>query len=554
MREIENHNTEYKSLKKVTSGDKGLRDLAGTCVCFANAQGGVIYIGIENKKRDVPVGQVVTEELVNTTLTSLRQLTQNVHIIRNGIEVDVNGGEYFSITIQPSIKSIATTSDGRIFIRVGDECQPVRSEDIVHLANQKDAFQWELQSRNIAPNSDNVSNISWFANQIRQSDRVKDFVKAMSDIDIAEQYNLITNGVLTNLGVLWIGDRVQRARLAYPITVQYIVYDDSDKKVRKEDWHDYSLNPMQLLLDIEDTAVEMTYYDEFPQGLFRNKIRHYDPRVIRELLINAFAHKSYTSSGDVFINLYPDRLEIKNTGGLPLGVTADNILRTQQRRNPHLIRVLHDLKLMEGEGSGYDLIYEITGRDGKSFPKIITDFNSVTVIQESKILDPEAIMLLDFISKNYTLSQNDLIVLSIICRHKKILSTTLTKELQLTEEERMRSYVKRLLSQNIIITVGRGKANSFLVNPKLIASSKINVKPTLKTIEMPRLKALIEEILKVTPNVSISEIEAKIEDIPREQLQRTIYRMVRDGALEKSGGKAYRLYRLAEKKTSEKEN
>jgi len=53
--QTENTVTEYKSLEKVTSGDAGYKDLAGTCVCFANAQGGTIIIGIEDKGKFSPV-------------------------------------------------------------------------------------------------------------------------------------------------------------------------------------------------------------------------------------------------------------------------------------------------------------------------------------------------------------------------------------------------------------------------------------------------------------------------------------------------------------------
>jgi Predicted transcriptional regulator containing an HTH domain and an uncharacterized domain shared with the mammalian protein Schlafen len=51
-------------------------------------------------------------------------------------------------------------------------------------------------------------------------------------------------------------------------------------------------------------------------------------------------------------------LEIQSPGGLPLGVTKDNILHQRQRRNPKLIDTFTAMNLMEGEGSGYDLIYE----------------------------------------------------------------------------------------------------------------------------------------------------------------------------------------------------
>jgi len=321
-----------------------------------------------------------------------------------------------------------------------------------------------------------------------------------------------------------------------------------EKKVRKEDWQDYSKNPKELLLEIEKEAIELTYYDEFPLGLFRNKIRHYDARLIRELLINAIAHKSYTISGDIFIKVYQDRLEITNPGGLPLGITKDNILHTTYRRNPHLIRILHDLKLMEGEGTGYNLIYEITSRDAKAFPIPISDYNATSVTQYSKILDEEAVLLLDFIAKNYQLSQKEFIALGVITRHKKILATQLTKELQLTDEDRLRSYISKLSSQSIIINRGEKKGREYLVNPKLIASSKINIKPTLKTIEQPRLKALIEEVLKMTPNISASTIHSKIGDVAIADVRKCIFKMVKEEVLDFGGANKNRVYFLAKKR------
>lgn len=550
---------DYKSLKKVldTAGklkSEGLRDLAITSVAFANVHGGKIVIGIEDKDKQPPLNQTITVKTANDTVTRLKSLCFNVGFQLGEMESHANGSQFFTITVYPTLKSVATTADGKIYIRIGDQSQPARSEDIVRLASEKDAFQWELQPRNVSYSEIPEMSMQWFADEIRKSDRVKQNIKELSDIEIIEHYNLIDKGKLTNLGVLWLGTASQRSRLVYPLTVQYIVYDELEKKVRKEDWQDYSKNPKELLLEIEKEAIELTYYDEFPLGLFRNKIRHYDARLIRELLINAIAHKSYTISGDIFIKVYQDRLEITNPGGLPLGITKDNILHTTYRRNPHLIRILHDLKLMEGEGTGYNLIYEITSRDAKAFPIPISDYNATSVTQYSKILDEEAILLLDFIAKNYQLSQKEFIALGIITRHKKILATQLTKELQLTDEDRLRSYISKLSSQSIIINRGEKKGREYLVNPKLIASSKINIKPTLKTIEQPRLKALIEEVLKITPNLSIKIIHSKIGDIDITDVRKCVYKMVKEEVLETTGAKTDRVYFLAKKKRIEKEN
>lgn len=542
--------TDYKSLRKVLDAtgklkSEGLRDLAVTSVAFANVHGGKIIIGIEDKDNQPPLNQMISLPIANETITRLKSLCFNVGFQLGEIEMHQNGSQFFVITIYPTLKSVATTADGKIYIRIGDQCQPARSEDIVRLASEKDAFQWELQPRNVSYTDIADRNIQWFADEIRKSDRVKPNIKEFSDIEIIEHYNLIEKGKLTNLGVLWLGTASQRSRLVYPLTVQYIVYDEIEKKVRKEDWQDYSKNPKELLLEIEKEAIELTYYDEFPLGLFRNKIRHYDARLIRELLVNALAHKSYTISGDIFIKVYQDRLEITNPGGLPLGITKDNILHTTYRRNPHMIRVLHDLKLMEGEGTGYNLIYEITSRDAKAFPIPISDYNSTSVTQYSKILDEEAVLLLDFIANNYQLSQKEFIALGIITRHKKILATQLTKELQLSDEDRLRSYISKLSSQSIIISRGEKKGTEYLINPKLIASSKINIKPTLKTIELPRLKALIEEVLKITPNLSISSIHAKIGDIEIADVRKCVYKMVKEDVLSVEGANKNRTYSLA---------
>ena len=546
-------NIDYKSLKKVvdTAGklkSEGLRDLAVTSVAFANVHGGKIVIGIEDKDKQPPLNQTISIKTANDTVTRLKSLCFNVGFQLGEIETHDNRSQFFTITVYPTLKSVATTADGKIYIRIGDQCQPARSEDIVRLASEKDAFQWELQPRNVLFTEVPQTNIEWFANEIRKSDRVKQNVKDLTDIEIIEHYNLIDKGKLTNLGVLWLGTASQRSRLVYPLTVQYIVYDDLEKKIRKEDWQDYSKNPKELLLEIEKEAIELTYYDEFPLGLFRNKIRHYDARLIRELLINAIAHKSYTISGDIFIKVYQDRLEITNPGGLPLGITKDNILHTTYRRNPHLIRIFHDLKLMEGEGTGYNLIYEITSRDAKAFPIPISDYNATSITQYSKILDEEAVLLLDFIAKNYQLSQKEFIALGVITRHKKILATQLTKELQLTDEDRLRSYISKLSSQSIIINRGEKKGREYLVNPKLIASSKINIKPTLKTIEQPRLKALIEEVLKMTPNISASTIHSKIGDVAIADVRKCIFKMVKEEVLDFGGANKNRVYFLAKKR------
>lgn len=540
----EDKNIEYKGIQKIRTGDKGFKELAGTCVALANAQGGKIYIGIDNKTLMVGENQLITTQEQNDAVSKLRSLCFSVAITSSEILSDENGSQYFIITVFPSTKTIASTSDGKLFVRIVDKCEPVRSEDIQRLAEEKGAYQWEINTTKYSWYENIVeSNLQKFAAEIRQSARVKEHIKQLDDIEIAENYHLIDGDKLTNLGVLWIGTPKQRAGLCYPLTVQYIVYNTLEEKVRKEEWHDLTMNPKELLLDIEQKAVELTYSYEFPNGLFRKQIRHYNPKLLRELLVNAFAHRSFTISNDIMIKVYPDRLEISNPGGLPLGISKENILHTKHRRNPNMIEIMSALEMMEGEGSGYDLIYELNAKEAKLPPEVDSSYNEFKVMQRAEIIDVEILPLLDYVMQNYQLSQKSFIAFGIIARERKILSTQLTKQLQLTNDDRLRSYIDKLLVEGLIVKTGTKKATKLQVNPLLIKNAKANIKTSLKTIEPYALKALIIEDVKKYAGSKISEIAARIPDVGVDEIRKMVYSMV-DLELRTEGAKTNRRYYL----------
>jgi ATP-dependent DNA helicase RecG len=547
LTKYENSTIEYKSLKKAVGKNADLKDLAKTCVCLANTQGGYLFIGIEDKDKLPPKEQKINQEEMNDVVKKLRSLTDSVGLVNPELITHENGGEFFAIQIYPSMKTIATTSDGRVFVRVGDECVPIKGEELTRLAHEKGAFQWELVVTKTHISKIDAQSINKFVNEIKNSDRVSDFIKNLNDIDILEYYKLLDDGFLTNLGILWLGDFKQRSKLNYPITVQYIVYDKDEKKIRKVDWNLNQFNPKELLLEIEKEAIELNYSFELPDGMFRKQIRHYAKDVVRELLVNAFVHKSFTISGDIFISLYKDRLEIKNPGGLPLGVTKDNILHQVQRRNPHLIDTFKALKLMESEGSGYDLIYEKLSLDGKSYPQIENDINYVQVTIFSNIIDNNILQIIDYISRHYELNQKEIISLGAIIRNKKISGYELSKLLQLGDD-RLRSWIENLVAKNIVITEGKTKGLMYMVNSKILSSVEHDLKPSLKTMEEPHLKALIKEDLKLHPKSKISEIHSRMNDLDIGYLRRVVYKMFDNSEISREGEKKNMVYFLVNKK------
>ena len=540
----EKQKVEFKDLQKIRTGDKGFRELAVTCVAFANAQGGNIYIGFDDKLCAPKPNQQVSEKEANDAATRLRELCFNVALSSSGIQSDENGSQYFILTVSPSMRSIATTSDGKIYIRVADKCMPVRSEDLQNLMDTKGNYQWEIIRTKFNVDQETIVKLNKLANRIRYSDRAKEHIRQMEDYEIGETYHLIDEGYLTNLGVIWLGTPKQRASICYPNTVQYIVYDALEQKVRREDWHDHTLAPDEMLMEIEKHAIELTYSYEFPKGLFRKEIRHYHPKLVRELLVNAFAHRCYTISKDITIAVYPSRIEISSPGGFPFGVTRNNILHEKVRRNPNMIDLLYVLGLMEGEGSGYDLIYQLNATETKNQPIIEDSYSEVRVIQSADILEPELLPLLDYVLQNYVLSQKSLTAFGIIARAQKILTTDLSNALQLSEEDRLRSYVKTLLDENLICKAGVKKGTCFCINPKLIQNAKAGIKTTLRTIEPHVLKTLVYEDLRLHPGSRIREIEQRLESADIRDIRKILYAGVDCGDIKPEGASKNRTYSI----------
>jgi len=532
---MENEIYEKKSLNVISGKSPDWNQLAKDCVCFANAKGGKILIGIEDKEDFPPVDQVVRDDLVNNTRKRISDLTINVGIIVSK-KTASNGGEFIEIDIKPSVSSIASTTDGKYYIRIADSCKPILPDELSRLFTDKPAFIWETKVvQKVGINECDNYKLEKFIYEIKQSSRVSDFVKQKSNEELLSYYQMYSEGFLTNLGILWVGKREHRARLQYAPVVQFIKYDNNGNKIGKKVWDDFSLNPKELIQDIWEKIPEWKYGIEISKGVLgREIVYHYNENVVRELLANALVHRPYTTRGDVFINYYPDRLEIHNPGLLPLGVTPDNILHQSIKRNEHLSKIFYDLNLMEREGSGYDKIYEILVSEAKQIPLVEEKQDRVSVTVFNNIKNEETIHIVEKIKNRFLLNQREVICLGIIAQNKSIIATEFAKTIQTKDDKQIKSWLGNLLKSRIVLTKGKTKGTEYYIN-----SEMTNFVP----IEEDKLKARIMEYLEKHPDSSINQIYTNIGfEISIKKLRSCIYNLVDNGSIGYQGGKKFRTY------------
>jgi len=541
---LEGQQQDKKSLRTVCGRTADWHELAKDCVAFANATGGRILIGIEDADDSPPIGQRLPVKILDTIRRRISELTVNVNVAAVSRTAD-NGAEYILLTVQRSL-SAASTSDGRYFLSLADSSRPLVGDEVMRLMNERSVTPWEIQtSLQVRPQSADRSKKEKLISALRNSDRVKESVKEKTDLELLRHYLLIIGDWLTHLGILMIGTQADRARLGSAPVIQFIKYDAQELKVNKLTWDDYSMSPTELVDVVWREIPDFREFYEIPDGLFRQQVPMFDEIVVRELLINALVHRPYTQRGDIFLNLYQDRLDIVNPGTLPLGITPQNVLHETRRRNENLTRIFHDLKLMEREGTGYDTMYDVLLSQGRPAPTVVEGADSVCVTL--KRVAPER-HVIDFIAKasqSYPLTQRERIALGLLAMQEALTARELVQQLELSDISQLRQWLARLLNWGVVKQSGRTQATRYFIESEILRALRFPANTSLKLIEPHRLQALVLEDLERYPNSSIGEIQSRIgEEIPSHQIKRALVKMMEIEQVIPFGEKRGRRYSL----------
>lgn len=358
-------------------------------------------------------------------------------------------------------------------------------------------------------------------------------------------YALADGPTLTRLGVLLLGSTSDRRALGTAPLVQAIKYDEQGQKINKWAWDDSELSPVELVDAIWRELPDFRESYEVAEGLYRRSVPAYDEKVVRELLVNALVHRPYTQQGDIYLNLYPERLEVVNPGRLPLGVTPRNILHASRRRNETLARVFHDLGLMEREGSGFDLIYDRLLSQGRPAPLPEEGIDWVKVTIQRRIAKPEVMRLMAEADARYQLTQRERITLGVLAQTEGMTARELGAVLETDGLDELAVWLGRLQGLSLVQTAGRTQGTRYFVDPDLLRGANLKVPTTLLRIEPYRLRELIREDLRRYPLSKIGEISARIgPEVNRSQLKRALADLVSQAVVEMQGARSGARYSL----------
>ena len=117
----------------------------------------------------------------------------------------------------------------------------------------------------------------------------------------------------------------------------------------------------------------------------------YPKNAIREMVLNAIAHKNYALMIPIQIKVYPDHLVISNDCVFPQGWTIDNLLQPHRFRpyNPLIANTFYRSGFIESWGRGIQKIYESCKESGNEFPDFHVDGGDITISIKAKHINTQ---------------------------------------------------------------------------------------------------------------------------------------------------------------------
>lgn len=185
---------------------------------------------------------------------------------------------------------------------------------------------------------------------------------------------------------------------------------------------------------------------------------------VRELIVNAVAHRDYNLQGDhIHLNIFADRLEVTSPGGLPGPVNLTNLLETRYARNPVIIQILSDFGYGERLGYGLDRVVALMRERALRPPVFQENAGSfkVTLFNEpaSGGASPGALSRL----QELRLNPRQEAALKYLAAHRRITSSEYQDLCPEVHAETLRRDLADLVGQGILLKIGDKRATYYIL-------------------------------------------------------------------------------------------
>ncbi len=361
--------------------DANVEMLAECLVAFANGDGGLIVLGVDENGRST---ESIWEEEAEGALRQAAELCQPP-VPTHWQPIETGNTSLIGIQV-PRSSELHTLPDGRVLIRSGNRNRPLAGDEVRDLASSKNKAEFETETVPGGRPEDIDKDILrdyLDRREKRGASKVISTPEMLFEIGATDR-----EGTPTTNGVLLFAKNPQ---MFFPQSgIVFVKFPGTEP--RGADGaigygrRDELSGPIPRILERAWNII----FEEMRVGATVNKLEREElleyPRfAVREALVNAVAHRDYRLRGRrIEIRMYSDRLEIISPGGLPGYMTLDNLVEEHFSRNPRLVNGLYQWGYIEELGLGIDQMIEEMVQAGHPPPKFKASAHLFTVILFNK--------------------------------------------------------------------------------------------------------------------------------------------------------------------------
>lgn len=360
----EQQNIEYKQ----SWHDDYLKWVCG----FANAQGGVIFIGKDDNGNVVGVSDY--KKLMEEIPNKVKDLM--------GILVDVNmheekGLHYIEIITQPYAVPISLR--GRYYYRSGSTKQELIGAALTDYLLRKSGKTWDEvpESAAMLDDIDDASLKSYIAASIHAG-RIAD-VEELSKADLIAKLRLTDDhGNIKRAAIVLFGKNPAKFFNNCIVKIGRFGKDSSDLRFQET----IEGNIVYLLKEVLEQLNRKFFTRAISfEGMQRIEKGEYPIAALREMLLNALVHRNYLGSSVVQMRMFENYINIWNEGELPAGISLESLKRQHPSRPRNLL--IADICFKGGYidawGSGTLKIISTCKEAGLPDPEIIEQDSGILV-------------------------------------------------------------------------------------------------------------------------------------------------------------------------------
>jgi ATP-dependent DNA helicase RecG len=331
-------------------GRAPVEEIATTMAAMANARGGTLVLGVT--VRTNKPGGIDDPEAMSDRVLAAALAIQPPLIIPLPDVIKVKDVVMMAIQVPRGMPHVYAV-DGRYLTRVGEKNEPLAPLHMRRLLFERGDVSFESLPVRGARKED----LDW--------DQVVMYTSKLTGMGgISPELVLIKRGCLvrqegklypTNAGMLLFGRDPQQFLRGSEITAARFAGKEMGDVFLRQDIN----GPLpQQIRRVETFLIDsMRKGVQLSGNMARSEEFEYPLQAVRELVVNAVAHRDYSIQGDgIRLYLFSDRLEITSPGGLPGPVTVDNIVDERFSRNTAIVQVLSDMGFIERLGYGVDRV------------------------------------------------------------------------------------------------------------------------------------------------------------------------------------------------------